>query len=27
VQHAVAEGRAGAEQILHAAEPVLDRSH
>jgi heterodisulfide reductase subunit A-like polyferredoxin len=27
VQHAVAEGRAAAEQILHAAEPVLDRSH
>ena len=27
VQHAVAEGRAAAEQILHAAEPVLDRTH
>jgi NADPH-dependent 2,4-dienoyl-CoA reductase/sulfur reductase-like enzyme len=27
VQHAVSEGRAAADQILHAAEPVLGRTH
>jgi 2,4-dienoyl-CoA reductase-like NADH-dependent reductase (Old Yellow Enzyme family) len=27
VQHAISEGRAAAEQILHAAEPVLNRTH
>jgi 2,4-dienoyl-CoA reductase-like NADH-dependent reductase (Old Yellow Enzyme family) len=27
VQHAVSEGRAAADQILHAAEPVLHRTH